>query len=176
VVAVCALHHYCGTQSNGTGAVVGKALVRILRNAREIQYVVLKAIVEMAKDRPQLFVPFLSDFFVKSSDPLFCRALKLEVLTMLTEAANVQQVKAERRRLNVLRGKQATFFEHRARFSWQPSARAPILTPPHRHRLPGSLSLSLFLSLSLPFFWRCRSCGSSSRTWATPRRRLWCKW
>lgn len=39
---MCSLHHYCGTQSDGTGAVVGKALVRILRNAREIQYMVLK--------------------------------------------------------------------------------------------------------------------------------------
>jgi hypothetical protein len=38
------------------------------------------------------------------------------------------------------------------------------------------VSLSLFLFL-FSFFWgRCRSCGSSSRTWATPHRRLWCKW
>ena len=49
----------------------------------------------MAKDRPQLFVPFLSDFFIKSSDPLFCRTLKLEVLTMLTDSEDVQPILRE---------------------------------------------------------------------------------
>jgi len=58
-------------------------------------YSILQTIVEMAKDRPQLFVPFLSDFYVKSSDPLFCRTLKLEVLTMLTDADNVQPILRE---------------------------------------------------------------------------------
>ena len=53
VVAVCSLHHYCGTQSDGTGAVVGKALVRILRNAREIQYMVLKVRMQQGRRRQE---------------------------------------------------------------------------------------------------------------------------
>lgn len=95
VLAVCSLHHYCGSQASSTAAAMGKALVRILRNAREIQYVVLKAIATMARERPQMFAPFLHDFFVKATDPSFSRALKLQVLTCLTSAANVQEVREE---------------------------------------------------------------------------------
>jgi len=95
VVAVCSLHYYCGSQSSATGPMVGKALVRILRNAREIQFVVLRSIAAMARERPELFTPFLTDFFVKSSDPYFTRQLKLEVLALLTESANVQQILRE---------------------------------------------------------------------------------
>eukprot|EP00613_Pedinella_sp_CCMP2098_P062861 CAMPEP_0171985902 /NCGR_PEP_ID=MMETSP0993-20121228/274595_1 /TAXON_ID=483369 /ORGANISM="non described non described, Strain CCMP2098" /LENGTH=1194 /DNA_ID=CAMNT_0012638793 /DNA_START=69 /DNA_END=3654 /DNA_ORIENTATION=- len=95
VLAVCSLHYYCGTQSSLTGGLVGKALVRILRNAREIQFVVLKTIATMSKDRPQLFVPFMTDFYVRSTDPYFVRKLKLEVLTTLTEKDNVQALLRE---------------------------------------------------------------------------------
>uniref|UniRef100_A0A7S2SUN3 AP-3 complex subunit beta n=1 Tax=Rhizochromulina marina TaxID=1034831 RepID=A0A7S2SUN3_9STRA len=95
VLAVCTLHYYCGSQSSSTAASVGKALVRILRNAREIQFVVLKAIATMARERPQIFVPFLADFFVKATDPLFCAVLKLQVLTCLTVSSNVQQILRE---------------------------------------------------------------------------------
>jgi len=95
VLAVCGLHSSCGNQSEGTGAVVAKALVRILRNAREIQFVVLKSVVTMCRDRPALFVPFLEDFFVKAADPYFVRKLKLEVLTTLAEADNVQKILRE---------------------------------------------------------------------------------
>ena len=89
VLAVCSLHYYCGTNSNSTGTALGKALVRILRNAREIQYVVLQAIATMATERPQLFIPFLADFYIKATDPQFARSLKLQVLTALTVDDNV---------------------------------------------------------------------------------------
>lgn len=73
VLGVCTLHHYCGTQGNQTMQQIGKALVRILRNKREVQYVVLHSINSMAKERPQMFRSFLSDFFIKSTDPVFIR-------------------------------------------------------------------------------------------------------
>ena len=96
VLAVCALHHYCGSQSSFTTTQIGKALIRILRNRhysshnsssshlkidyfvgansrREVQYVVLNSINMMARERPLMFRPFLSEFFIKSSDPLFNR-------------------------------------------------------------------------------------------------------
>jgi AP-3 complex subunit beta len=53
----------------------GKALVRILRNRRETQFVVLSSINAMVRERPSMFRPFLSDFFVKASDPLFTRSV-----------------------------------------------------------------------------------------------------
>eukprot|EP01038_Epipyxis_sp_PR26KG_P016913 gene16913-23210_t len=71
VLAVCSLHFYCGTHSDVTSQQVGKALVRILRNSREIQYVVLTSINTMAQERPELFRPYLHDFFVKATDPIF---------------------------------------------------------------------------------------------------------
>ena len=77
VLAVCALHYYCGTQSAVTTQQIGKALVRILRNRREVQYVVLNCINSMARERPTIFGPFLSDFFIKSTDPTFNRYVLL---------------------------------------------------------------------------------------------------
>lgn len=73
VLAVCTLHYYCGTQSAATTHLIGKALVRVLRNHREVQFVLLMSINTMARERPDMFRPFLSDFFVKSTDPTFNR-------------------------------------------------------------------------------------------------------
>lgn len=95
VLAVCALHHYCGTQTEATCAQLGKSLVRISRNRREIAFVVLQAIAAMARERPAMFRPFLPDFFVKATDPSFCRALKLDILTALVEAGNATAVLRE---------------------------------------------------------------------------------
>ncbi|KAM3576770.1 hypothetical protein VYU27_001364 [Nannochloropsis oceanica] len=96
VLAVATLHYYCGTQSDFTAAQLGKSLVRILRNRREIAFVVLKAIASMAQERPAMFRPFLQDFFVKpATDPSFCRTLKLDILTALTDAGTVSLVLKE---------------------------------------------------------------------------------
>lgn len=74
VLSVCALHYYCGSQSIATTQQVAKALVRILRNRREIQYVVLTSISAMAQQRPTMFRPFISDFLINSTDPIFNRS------------------------------------------------------------------------------------------------------
>jgi AP-3 complex subunit beta len=73
VLAVCTLHYYCGTQSAVTTQQIAKALVRVLRNRREAQFVLLTCINTMARDRPAMFRPYLSDFFIKSTDPVFSR-------------------------------------------------------------------------------------------------------
>ena len=49
VLGVCSLHYYCGSRSSSTATQMGKALVRILKNSREIQYVVLTSIITMAE-------------------------------------------------------------------------------------------------------------------------------
>ena len=41
VLAVCTTHYYCGSRTNSTMNQIAKAMVRILRNRREIQFVVL---------------------------------------------------------------------------------------------------------------------------------------
>jgi len=83
VLAVCSLHYYCGVSSIKIRTALGKALVRIHRDRREIQYVVLTSIKELVGECPSAFTPFLADFFVKAMDPSFTRMIKLEILTHL---------------------------------------------------------------------------------------------
>jgi hypothetical protein len=64
-LAVCSLHYYCGVSSIRSRSAMGKALVRIHRGRREIQYVVLTSIRVLVQDCPSAFAPFLPDFFVK---------------------------------------------------------------------------------------------------------------
>ncbi len=89
VLAVCSLHYYCGVSSIKTRSAIGKALVRIHRGKREIQYVVLTSIRAMVKDCPSAFAPFLSDFFVKvSSEKQKCRQLLFIPILSLTSLSN----------------------------------------------------------------------------------------
>jgi AP-3 complex subunit beta len=64
VLSVCSLHYYCGVASVKVRSALGKALVRIHRNRREIQYVVLSSIRTLVGECPSAFTPFLNDFFV----------------------------------------------------------------------------------------------------------------
>lgn len=74
---------------------IAKALVRILRNSREAQYLVLTTIKTIAEERPELFRPFLSDFFVKSTDPTFNRLMKLDIIAALSCRDNSTQILRE---------------------------------------------------------------------------------
>jgi AP-3 complex subunit beta len=67
-----------------TRSSIGKALIRIQRDKREIQYVILTCIKSLTLQCPSAFAPFLSDFFVKAMDPSFTRQIKLDILIMLS--------------------------------------------------------------------------------------------
>ncbi|KAL7689956.1 putative clathrin/coatomer adaptor, adaptin-like, armadillo-like helical, AP complex subunit beta [Plasmopara halstedii] len=95
VLAVATLHYYCGTHSLATSTLIGKSLVRIMRNQREIQYVVLTVISSMAMTRPDMLRPFLQEFFVRATDPAYARKLKLEILTSLVTHDNVSIILRE---------------------------------------------------------------------------------
>ena len=98
VLAVCSLQYYCGVSSIHVRASMGKALVRIHRDRREIQYVVLASIRTLASESPSAFAPFLHDFFVKALDPPFTRTIKLDILTSLAlEAVSIDAVLKELR-------------------------------------------------------------------------------
>ena len=73
VLAVCSLHYYCGVASVKVRSALGKALVRIHRDRREIQYVVLNSIRTLVSECPSAFTPFLNDFFVTVSHVVDCR-------------------------------------------------------------------------------------------------------
>ena len=93
----CRTPHFTTATAQGlaTTQQIGKALVRILRNRREIQYVVLTCINTMAQQRPAMFRPFISDFLVKATDPVFNRLLKLEILTSICTKENTQTILRE---------------------------------------------------------------------------------
>ncbi|KAL4174554.1 hypothetical protein KRP22_006491 [Phytophthora ramorum] len=95
VLAVATLHYYCGTHSMATSTLIGKSLVRIMRNQREIQYVVLSVISSMSTSRPDMFRPFLQEFFVRATDPAYARKLKLEILTSVVTNDNVSTILRE---------------------------------------------------------------------------------
>lgn len=84
VLAVCSLQYYCGVASIRVRSAMGRALVRIYHDKREIQYVVLTSIKTLVKECPSAFTPFLPSFFVKAMDPSFTRMIKLDILTALS--------------------------------------------------------------------------------------------
>lgn len=49
----------------------------------------------MASENPSIFRPFLQEFFVKASDPLFSCNLKLDVLTQLATKDNCSTILGE---------------------------------------------------------------------------------
>lgn len=77
---------------------LGKALVRIHRDRREIQYIVLVSIRKLVQECPSAFSPFLNDFFVKGMDPSFTAMIKLDILVSLsTDPKSINAVLTELR-------------------------------------------------------------------------------
>ncbi|KAF7625922.1 AP-3 complex subunit beta [Meloidogyne graminicola] len=118
VMAVAQLLYYIAPFSQLSA--VPRALVRLLRGTNEVSYIVLVNIASMiCSNNPRwkneilndegeegeknkketilginktLFLPFLKNFFVRSSDTLQVKQLKLNVLTCLVDESNVQLV------------------------------------------------------------------------------------
>ncbi|PIO66490.1 adaptin region [Teladorsagia circumcincta] len=93
VMAVTQLFYY--TAPKAQLSQVARALVRLLRGPREVQYVVLLNIATICERNPNMFDPFLKSFFVRSSDPSFVKELKLHILTSLVSEANVHVILRE---------------------------------------------------------------------------------
>lgn len=93
VMAVSSLYFYCAPVIEAQK--VGKSLVRLLRNSPEAQYIVLTNIATMVTMRPNMFEPFLSEFFINAGDPEYCIKLKLEILTRLATQSNISRILKE---------------------------------------------------------------------------------
>ncbi|CAG8597398.1 6772_t:CDS:2, partial [Cetraspora pellucida] len=74
---------------------ISKPLIRLLHSHREIQYVVLANIATMATQRPYLFEPHLQQFFVRSTDAVFIRNLKMEIMTLVATESNITGILRE---------------------------------------------------------------------------------
>lgn len=81
VMAVAQLFYHCGPAQELPP--VAKAMVRLLRAPLEVQSVVLTSIASLTVNRRSLFEPYLKSFFVRTSDPMHIKLLKLEVVTNL---------------------------------------------------------------------------------------------
>ncbi|PHZ13020.1 uncharacterized protein RHIMIDRAFT_251113 [Rhizopus microsporus ATCC 52813] len=87
VLAVAKLFYYLAPASDASK--VTKPLVRLLRTHREQGYVVLTNIATMALKRPYLFEPHLQHFYAQSTEPVFIRDTKLDILTTIATEANI---------------------------------------------------------------------------------------
>ncbi|CAM9172440.1 unnamed protein product, partial [Ectocarpus fasciculatus] len=94
VLAACALHFYCGIiePNSATTVRIAKAMVRILRSRREIQFAVLTSVKSMVIEAPWMFSDFVQDFYIKSDDPLFNRVLKLDIMAALCTRDNSEML------------------------------------------------------------------------------------
>ncbi|GAM24904.1 hypothetical protein SAMD00019534_080790 [Acytostelium subglobosum LB1] len=93
VMAVSSLYFYIAPVIEAQK--VGKSLVRLLRSSPEVQYIVLSNISTMVTMRPNMFEPYLSEFFINSSDPEYSIKLKLEILTRLATGENISKILKE---------------------------------------------------------------------------------
>ncbi|XP_074650639.1 AP-3 complex subunit beta-2-like isoform X2 [Tubulanus polymorphus] len=93
VMAVAQLYHHAAPRGEVT--LVAKALIRLLRSHKEVQYIVLSNIASMSIKRKDLFEPFLKSFYVRSNDPLHTKLLKLEILTNLATETNISTILRE---------------------------------------------------------------------------------
>ena len=86
VLAVAQVFSNVGAHETTMLPKVGRALVRITRSYREIQYVVLSNIVLLARSTPDMFRPFIRSFFAAESEASFVRRMKVDVLAALVDA------------------------------------------------------------------------------------------
>ncbi|XP_033749494.1 AP-3 complex subunit beta-2-like [Pecten maximus] len=93
VMAVAQLYHHCAPKAE-VGA-VAKALIRLLRSHKEVQYIVLSNIATMTINRKGMFEPFLKSFYIRSSDPTHIKLHKLEILTNLATETNISTILRE---------------------------------------------------------------------------------
>lgn len=57
-----------------------RPLVRLARNKRAISYVLLANIATMCTKRPELFRPYIKDFYINSTDAAYVKEIKLDLL------------------------------------------------------------------------------------------------
>jgi AP-3 complex subunit beta len=107
VFSVAALYYYLAPSNELPK--VSKSLIRITKGKREIEYLALANIATMASKRPvnniisiylivyyqAMFENSIAEFFIKPSDPNFCKMLKLEILTHLVNQDNINKLLQE---------------------------------------------------------------------------------
>ncbi|KAM7534716.1 hypothetical protein Aperf_G00000107158 [Anoplocephala perfoliata] len=85
VLAVAQLFYHCAPKEEMPAVI--RALMRILRSTKEIEYVVLSNVASLSLLHPALFEPYIRMFFVFKADSTQVKMLKLEILTNLVNTS-----------------------------------------------------------------------------------------
>ncbi|XP_043919639.1 AP-3 complex subunit beta-1 [Protopterus annectens] len=93
VLAVAQLYWHLAPKAEV--GIIAKALIRLLRSHREVQYIVLQNIATMSLQSKGIFEPYLKSFYIRSTDPTQIKTLKLEILTNLANEANISVILRE---------------------------------------------------------------------------------
>eukprot|EP00808_Paulinella_micropora_P002780 g68684.t1 len=93
ILAVAKLFYYLAPQHELAKAT--RSLVRLLSGRREVAYALLMNIATMVAQRPAAFRPYLEDFYVFATDPVYVRILKLHIITDLVTDTSISKVLQE---------------------------------------------------------------------------------
>ncbi|KAI9280476.1 adaptin N terminal region-domain-containing protein [Sporodiniella umbellata] len=93
VLAVTKLYYYLAPAAEAEK--LTKSLIRLLRSHRELCYVVLTNIATMAASRPYLFESHFQQFYAQSTEPVFIRNTKLDILTTIANESNIHTLLSE---------------------------------------------------------------------------------
>src|SRR6185312_4721999 len=69
--------------------------VTLLSSGPEVQYVALRNILLIIQRRPEVLKNDMKVFFCKYNDPIYVKLAKLEIMSRLANATNVDQVLSE---------------------------------------------------------------------------------
>lgn len=89
-MGVSTLYFYCAPYLERQK--IGRPLVRIMRSSKEIEEMVLSSIVSLAALDPSPFQSFVSDFFIDGLESEGASKLKLRMLTLLSNEANIHRI------------------------------------------------------------------------------------
>lgn len=93
VLAVVTLYHYIGDGMEDKK--ISKSLLRTLRTNKESRFFILTGILSIIHSQADTFRPYLTDFFVETSDPIFIQKTKLSIITVLANEANISRILRE---------------------------------------------------------------------------------
>jgi AP-3 complex subunit beta len=93
VMAVATLYHYLAPRMDQVK--IAKSLIRILHTRKEAKFVILNGILTFVENNPDMFRPHLSDFFVESTEPVYIRKIKIDIVTLLANEGNISRILRE---------------------------------------------------------------------------------
>ncbi|EDV21108.1 uncharacterized protein TRIADDRAFT_30877 [Trichoplax adhaerens] len=93
VMAVAQLYYYLAPRLEMVSII--KPLVRLQRSHKEVQIISLTMMATMSVNSKGLFEPYLKSFYVRSTDPIQVKLLKLEILTNIATESTIPAVLKE---------------------------------------------------------------------------------